>query len=404
VKSDADVVIIGGGQAGLATSRELTQAGIEHVVLERDRVGSTWRSRWDSFCLVSPNWSVMLPGQAYDGADPDGYMQRDEIVVFLERYADGFQAPLREGVNVTSLEPTDDGFLLRTSAGELRPRTVVICTGAYQRPHRPSGATSLPRDIMQLDVEAYTNPEALPPGKVLIVGSGQTGTQLAEELHEAGREVFLSCGRAPWAPRRLGERDIFWWAAESGFLDQPVQALPAPSARLGANILGTGHGGGHDLHLRTLRSMGVTLLGHFQTAEGHRVRFAEDLSETVAWGDERYGQLMGLVRKVAGERGIPVPDIADPEPFDGQSPEALDLAGFGAVIFAGGFRPDYGGWVRIPGAFDELGFPVQVDGASTVAEGLHFVGVHFLRTRKSSLLYGVGEDAAIVAERIVASR
>jgi putative flavoprotein involved in K+ transport len=399
----ADVVVIGGGQAGLSISHELTQAGLEHVVLERDRVGSAWRSRWDSFSLVTPNWSVMLPGQHYDGTDPNGYMHRDEVVAFLERYAGGFHAPVREGVEVTSLESAQDGFVLDTSAGEMRPRTVVICTGAYQRPHRPPGAASLPDDVTALDVEEYTGPAALPPGQILVVGSGQTGTQLTEELHEAGRQVFLSCGRAPWAPRRLGDRDMFWWAAQTGFLDQPVQALPAPGARLGANVLGTGHAGGHDLHLRTLRALGVTLLGHFEGVDDHTARFAQDLAETVAWGDERYQQLMGLIRKVVGERGLPAPEIAEPEPFDGRSPETVDLSGNGAVIFAGGFRPDYGGWVKIPGAFDEMGFPVQVDGASAAAPRLYFLGVHFLRTRKSSLLCGVGEDATIVARQIVAA-
>jgi putative flavoprotein involved in K+ transport len=398
-----DVVVIGGGQAGLATSHELTRAGVEHVVLERGRIGQTWRGRWDSFCLVTPNWSVRLPGGAYDGDDPDGYMPRDEIVAYLERYASGFQAPVRDGLEVVSLERAPEGgFSLRTPDGDVRAHSVVVCTGAYQRPFRPRGASTLPADILQLDAEGYRNPGALPPGKVLVIGSGQTGCQMAEELGEAGREVFLSCGRAPWAPRRLGGRDIVWWVLETGFMDQPVAALPAPEARLAANILATGHGGGHDLHFRTLRQAGITLLGHFLGADGHRARFAADLGEAVAWGDDRYRELMGLVRKLVGERDLPMPDIPEPVPFDGRAPEHLDLTGFGAVVFAGGFRPDYASWVRVPGAFDELGFPIHTEGASTAAPGLFFVGVHFLRKRKSSLLCGVGEDAAIVARQIAA--
>jgi putative flavoprotein involved in K+ transport len=250
-----------------------------------------------------------------------------------------------------------------------------------------------------MTAEDYRHPGALPAGNVLVVGSGQTGCQLAEELHGAGREVFLSCGRAPWVPRRLGDRDIFWWTVETGFMDQPVEALPTPAARLFANLLSTGREGGHDLHLRTLRAMGVTLLGHFLGAEDHRARFAADLGDSVAWGDARHRELMDMVRSFSVERGLPVPDIAEAGPFDGTAPETLDLTGFGAVLFAGGFRPDYG-WIRVPGAFDELGFPIQVDGASGAASGLFFVGVHFLRKRKSSLLYGVGEDAAIVARQI----
>jgi putative flavoprotein involved in K+ transport len=396
-----EVVVVGAGQAGLAVSRELTQADVPHVVLERGRIGQTWRGRWDSFCLVTPNWSLQLPGYAYDGDDPDGFMLRDEVVAYLERYADGFEAPVREGVELHSLEQEPGGgFRLETSAGAIFAPAVVLCTGAYQRPHRPAGAATLPPDLLQIDVEDYRNPADLPAGAVLVVGSGQSGCQIAEELHEAGREVFLACGRAPWAPRRLGEHDLFWWALETGFLDARASSLPNPAARLAANVLLSGHGGGHDLHLRTLRRMGVTLLGHFLGAEGREARFAADLGESVAWGDQRYTQLMDLVRKLVAERDLPPPEIPEPEQFSAEAPERLNLSGFGAVVFAGGFRPDYGSLVRRPDAFDELGFPIHSEGASPVVDGLHFVGVHFLRKRKSSLLVGVGEDAAIVARRI----
>ena len=398
-----EVVVVGAGQAGLAVSRELTQEGVEHVVLERDRVGQTWRGRWDSFCLVTPNWFVQLPGHPYDGDDPDGFMPRDEIVAYLERYAAGFEAPVREGIEVTALRPGDDGrLMLETSAGQIAAGTVVLSTGAYQRPHRPAGAAKLPASLLQIDVEDYRNPAELPAGPVLVVGSGQSGCQITEELHHAGREVFQACGRAPWFPRRLGDRDLAWWGLETGFLDAPLSSLPTPAARLAANVQATGARGGHDLHYRTLRKLGVTLLGHFVGADGHHARFAPDLGESVAWGDERNAHLMGLVRELVAERGIPLPEIPEPEPFDADAPEELSLSGFGAVVFAGGFRPDYGSWVRFPDAFDEFGFPVHEEGASTVVPGLYFVGVHFLRKRKSSLLNGVGEDAAIVAHQVAA--
>ncbi len=396
-----EVVVVGGGQAGLAVSRELTQESVDHVVLERGRVGQSWAGRWDSFCLVTPNWFVQLPGHPYDGGDPDGFMPRDEIVAYLERYAARIAAPVREGIEVTSLRPGPHGrFVLETSAGEIVAQTVVLSAGAYRRPHRPAGAATLPADLLQIDVADYHNPAELPAGPVLVVGSGQSGCQISEELHHAGREVFLACGRAPWFPRRLGDRDLAWWGLETGFLDAPVSSLPSPAARLAANVQASGAGGGHDLHYRTLRNMGVTLLGHFVGADGRRARFAPDLGESVAWGDERNAQLTDLVRKLVAERGMPMPEIPEPEPFNADAPEELNLSGFGAVVFAGGFRPDYDSWVRFPGAFDELGFPVHEEGASTVAPGLYFVGVHFLRKRKSSLLNGVGEDAAIVARQI----
>jgi putative flavoprotein involved in K+ transport len=209
--------VVGGGQAGLATSYELTRHGVEHVVLERDRVGQAWRDRWDSFCLVTPSWSVQLPGANYAGPDPDGFMPRDEIVAYLERYASSFAAPLREGADVGSLESRrGGGFVLRTSRGDLRAEAVVVATGAYQRPHRPAAADTLPADLLQIDVDAYRNEPALPPGRVLIVGSGQSGCQIAEELHEAGREVVL-----PAAARR-GRRAGSAVATSSGGCARPA--------------------------------------------------------------------------------------------------------------------------------------------------------------------------------------
>jgi putative flavoprotein involved in K+ transport len=394
-------VVVGAGPAGLAMSCELSRRAVDHVVLERERVAQTWRGRWDSFCLVTPNWTLRLPDFPYDGDDPDGFMLRDGVVAYLERYAAAIGAPVREGVEVTAVRPrTEGGLRLDTSDGALDADTVVLATGAYQRPHRPAAAATLPADLLQIDVEDYRNPDELPAGAVLVVGSGQSGCQIAEELHRAGRDVHVACGRAPWGPRRIGDRDLVWWAHETGFLDQSVDALPDPRARLSANVLATGQGGGHDLHLRTLRAMGVTLLGHFLGAEGRRARFAPDLAETVAWGDERHAQLMGLVHKLVAERGLPPVEVPPPEPFDAAAPEELDLTGFGAVIFAAGFRPDHASWVHCAGAFDELGYPIHEDGASATADGLHFVGVHFLRKRKSSIFLGVGEDAAIVADRV----
>ena len=398
------VAVVGAGPAGLATSRELAKAGVEHVVLERGRIGQTWRDRWDSFCLVTPNWTVQLPDGHYEGSDPDGFMTRDEMVGYLEAYADGFEAPVREQAEVASIEALDDGFLLGLPGSDVRAGAVVLATGAFQKPYRPAWADTLPAGLFVVDVNEYRNEQALPPGRVLIIGSGQSGCQIAEELHQAGRDVVVACGRAPWLPRRIGEHDFTWWAVETGFLDATVDSLPAPEARLFANLLSSGRGGGHDLHLRTLQSQGVVLAGHFLGAADGKFRFAPDLADSVAWGDERYGQFMGLVRKLAAERGLEPVKIAEPEPFSADAPSELHASEFGAVVLAGGFRPGYRSWLPWPEAFDDLGFPVHEDGESTVVPGLHFVGVHFLRTRKSSILIGMGEDAALVAGRIAARR
>ena len=392
--------MVGGGQAGLAVSHELTGAGVDHVVLERARIGQTWRGRWDTFCLVTPNWTMRLPGFPYAGAEPDGFSPRDRIVEYLESYAASFSAPVREGVEVTNLEPGPDGcFLLRTSAGDITAERVVLATGAYQRPHRPAIAGEFPSRLLVIDAEDYANPGALPAGPVLVVGSGQTGCQIAEELYEAGREVFLACGRAPWAPRRAGGRDMFAWLTETTFFEAPLSALPSPMARLGANPQMSGHGGGHDLHYRTLQRIGVRLLGRLTGVEGTRALFAPDLAQSVAAGDRLYLELRKTLREQLGGRGLEVPDLPDPPPFTCDVATELNTDGLGAVIFTSGFRPDFKRWVGFP-AFDDMGFPLASDCASTAVPGLYFAGVHFLRKRKSSLLMGVGEDAAVVARAI----
>jgi len=395
-----DVLIIGAGQAGLAVSHELTALDVEHVVLDRGRVAQTWRDRWESFCLVTPNGTIRLPGAAYAGDDPDGFMRKEEIIRYFERWADSFRAPVREGVTVTSLEAADDhGFRLRTSAGVFRARSIVVCSGAYQRSYRPSRGPSV--GVAELDAGGYVNEAALPPGKVLVVGSGQTGCQLAEELHEAGREVVLSCARAPWVPRRLDGRDAVFWLIDTGFFDQPVDALPSPAARLVANVQLTGRDGGHDLNYRVLRDVGVALSGRFLGSEDGRLHFASDLADSVAFGDARYADLRTLILDHCARNQLEAPDLPDPPPFDPAAPERLELDGVGAILYTSGFRPDYASWMQVD-AFDEMGYPIQENGASPTIPGLYFCGVHFLRKRKSSLLVGVGEDAAIVADSIAA--
>jgi putative flavoprotein involved in K+ transport len=399
-----DAVIVGAGQAGLSLSHELAAAGVDHVVLERGRVGDTWRGRWDSFCLVIPNWTVQLPGGRYRGEDPDGFMPKNEIVSHLVAYAESFGAPVHEGVAVSSLEAGEHGgFLLRTSSGEIRAKDVVLASGGYQKAHRPAAAAQLPASVHAFDAEDYTNPTALSPGKVLIVGSGQTGCQLAEEIFEAGRDVSLACGRAPWVPRRLDGRDTIAWLNETPFFDVRLSDLPSPRSRLLANPQASGRLGGHDLNYRTLQAQGVQLLGHFIGVADGRAHFADDLAESVAFGDARYADICELIRRTCAAGSSRAPEMAPPPPFNASVPESLALNDFGTVIFTSGFRPDYASWVKFPQAFDDDGYPIQQDGSSTVVRGLHFMGVHFQRKRKSATLLGVAEDATVLAETISAS-
>ena len=393
-------VVVGAGQAGLAVSHELQLAGVEHVVLERNRVAHAWRSRWDSFTLVTPNWTLDLPGTPYDGDDPEGHVGRDEIVAYLEAYADRHAGPIHEGVDVTALEPgTSRRFLLRTSDGDMEPDTVIVCTGAYPRPHLPPVAAGFPKSLTVADSTAYRRPDDLPVGRVLLVGAGQTGVQLAEELHRAGRDVVLACGRAPWMPRRLDGIDTITWLHRAGFFEQTLSDLPSPAARLIANVQTTGARGGHDLHYRVLQHLGVTLAGRLSAISGNRVLFADDLADSVAFGDARMADMRSFLRDRLGNDA---PEIPDPEPFVAAAPVEADLADFGAVVFTAGFRPDHARWVTFP-VFDEDGFPITDDDLATAVPGLYFCGVHFLRTRRSSLLWGVGDDARVVAKAIARS-
>ncbi len=397
------MAIIGAGQAGLATSWYLKQAGVDHVILEAGRVAETWRSRrWDSFCLVTPNWTAAeLPGSTMT-ADPDAFMPLGDLVDFFQAWATSFQAPVVEHCQVTALEEDGDGFLLKLANGALRARRVVVASGGYQRAHRPANADQLPQGVTQLLGEEYRNPASTPPGAVLIVGSGQTGIQLAEELHDAGRKVIVACGRCAWAPRRFGGHDVVWWVVNSGFWDRTPAQLPSPAARLLGNIQATGHGGGHDLHCRVLHEMGVELVGRYAGVEGGKVHLAGDLQQSLDTSDNLTRVFNKYVQDLCEREGMPhVWEM--PAPLQVGARTELDLAkeGITTVIWTTGFRPDYG-WVRFP-IFDEMGFPTQVDGKTSVP-GLYFMGVHFQRKAQSAVIYGAREDAEIVARDIAAQR
>ena len=398
------MAIIGGGQAGLATSWHLTQAGIDHVVLEAGRVAETWRSRrWDSFCLVTPNWTVQLPGAKYVGPDPDGFMSLAQLLAHFQDWADSFDAPVEGNCAVTSLAADSGGFVISMPSGKLKARRVVVASGAYQKPYRPAGAESLPKDLVQLFAEEYANPSALPPGAIVVVGSGQTGCQLAEEIHKSGRKVFLACGRCVWVPRRLQGHDILWWMIESGYMDRTPDKLPSPLARLLGNPQATGHDGGRDLNFRVLHNMGVELLGRYSGAEGMKMQFADDAAASVDFGDARLADLLKFIETYCASSGITPPTLEMPPPLRVKTRTDLDIArdGIGAVIWTSGYRPDYG-WVKAP-VFDDMGFPVQTDGRTKVP-GLYFMGVHWMRKGKSAILYGVGEDAEIVVRNIAEAR
>lgn len=401
---EIDVVVVGAGQAGLAASHELTARGVEHVVLEAAVPGASWLGRWDSFTLVGPNHTVLLPGAPYAGDEPDGFMSRTEIADHLQAYAGRLGGEVRSGTPVHRLAPlSSTGYQLDTDSGTIRSRIAVIATGAYQKPLRPAVLDGLSPATAVLDVATYRSPTVVPDGSVLVVGSGQSACQIAEELVLAGREVVMACGRAPWFYRRLEGRDLFDWLMASDFYEQRPDQLASPAARHGANVQASGARGGHDVHYRTLAALGVRLVGHLVGVTGRTAYLAPDLEQTIAAGDAGFRLVSGAVAQSCAREGRPVPEIPPPTPLATDAPTELDLRGFGAVVVACGFRSRYTEWIEVPGLVDEQGFPVHVDGESTVAPGLHFVGVHFLRRRRSSLLFGVGDDAAATADRIAST-
>ncbi len=398
-----DTIVIGAGQAGLATSYHLSQAGREHVVLERGDVADTWRTkRWDGFYLNTPKWSQQLPGGEYDGPAPDAFSSLDETISYFDEYAATIEAPVRSGVNVTRLRHAGDVLEVQAEDELWLARNVVVATGAYQEPTPRRVAQTVPEDVLQLHTVDYKRPSQLPEGAALIVGGGQSGCQIADELMEAGRRIYMSVGRCPWIPRRYRGHEIVRWLVDTGFTEQTVDTLPSPEARLACNPPVSGNDGGHDCNPLWLEERGAILLGRLQEVRGHTAVLAQDLGESLAFGASRLAELSALIDgHIAGE-SLDVPDAEPvPElPVRTNVPGELDLrnAGVSTILWSNGYRPDLH-WIEGLGV-DEQGWPRQRRGASDIP-GLYFVGLHWLHKRKSSLLFGVGEDAEHVVSHIV---
>lgn len=400
-----DVVIVGGGQAGLAMSFCLTEQGRPHVVLEQARIAESWRSkRWDSLHLIAPNWTLRLPGFQYEGAGSDDFMSGDEVAGQLESYARSFDAPVREGVRVISVErdPSGAGFLVRTDEGVYAAPKVVIATGALQRPFIPASGAALPSNVVQITPYTYRNPAALPPGAVLVVGSGESGCQIAEDLRLAGRTVYLSVGRSWGTPRRYRGQDVSFWFRQVGYFSQTLDDLP-PGARTGLpNPQLSGAGGGHNLTLYTLARVGVILVGRLQHVRDGTAIFAPDLPSTLAWGDVQARRFLESIDDHIRTNDLDAPAAAFPDcltPSDAPNAaalEELDLAsaGIGAVVWATGYRPDLA-WVRLP-VLDAEGYPIQRRGV-TAEPGLYFLGLDWMYKRSSGLFGGMSDDAVYLA-------
>jgi putative flavoprotein involved in K+ transport len=401
-----ETIVIGGGQAGLAVSYHLTRHGREHVVLERGRVAETWRTqRWDGFLLNTPNFFLQLPGDPYSGEDPDAFLTRDETIAYLERYADHVGAPVREGVHVTALRAaTEGGYELDTNNGGLEAENVVVATGAFQEP-TDAPATDASPQLLQLHSSAYRSPDDLPAGGVFVVGSGQSGCQIAAELNAAGRDVVLSVGRCPWLPSWYRGRQMAQWVIDIGLMDETVDVLPSPAARLACNPALSNEEGGHHCSPRRLAADGVTLVGRVESIFGTKAVIRADLNERLAEGDAFEARLKERIDEYVRANALDLPEEPSDEatfPPAGEVSELdLEAEGVATILWANGFRPDYG-WIHA-GEFDEYGWPVQRRGVGS-RPGLYFVGLHWLHKRKSALLLGVGEDAEHVVSTIVGDK
>jgi putative flavoprotein involved in K+ transport len=399
-----DTLVIGGGQAGLVMSYRLKQRGLSHLVLERARIAERWRSeRWDGLKFQFPNWSIELPEFAFPRTEPDAFASTAEIVDFIDAYAAFVAPPIRCGVEAKRLHRRDSGsaFIAETSAGTIEAQNVVVATGPYQRPLMPDLLCD--EDIFQVHASRYQNPAQLPPGAVLVVGAGASGAQIAEELHRTGRRTFLSVGRHRRLPRRYRGRDLMWWFDALGLF----QTTAENRGPVQTNPVITGAYGGHTIDFRRFAADGITLLGRVKAAADGVIEIAPGLAGDLVNGDASYLTFLDMLDAHVEQHALNLAEdpaaravLPDP-PCIVAPPQRLDLRAenVGAVIWATGYTVDFG-WIDLP-VLDARGEPLHRNGISDVP-GLYFLGLHWLSTRKSAFLSGVGDDAAVLADHIAA--
>ncbi len=395
-------VVIGAGHCGLAVSRILAARSIEHVVLERGEVAGSWRTqRWDSLRLLTPNWMTRLPGFAYRGDDPDGYLTAPEVVGLLDDYAVASAAPVRAGVTVTSVRPGGHGYLVSTDRGTWNAATVVIATGAAAVPVVP--AVPVPTEITTVTAADYRRPGLLPPGGVLVVGASASGVQIADELRRSGRPVTLAVGEHVRMPRTYRARDILWWLDAAGVLDERYDAQPdLVRARNLPSMQLVGSPQRATVDLTALRRRGVRLVGRFVGVQDDLAQFSGALHNVCALADLKLGRLLDTLDAWADQAGI---DAEAPQRFaPTELPGTADLSarvgegGIETIVWATGYRADLS--FVDAGVLDRKGRPVH-DGGVTASPGLYLIGLPFLRRRKSTLIDGAASDARELVAHLV---
>lgn len=397
-------VIIGGGQAGLSASYYLSKRGISHVVFEKKTAMHKWRDeRWDNFCLVTPNWQCRLPGHPYDGTDPRGFMVKDEILAYLDRFAAKVKAPIRENAEVLAVESRDAQFLIESTVGSVSAHAVIVATSLYGPRNIPLAAARVPPAIHQLHTADYRNAAALPEGAVLVVGSGQSGAQIAEDLHLAGRRVHLATGNAPRCARFYRGRDVVDWLWDIGQYAITIADDGMSKKRHDTNHYLTGRDGGRDIDLRAFARDGMRLYGRLAGCDGARMHFEPNLRLNLDEADRVYNGINAMVDKYIAQKGIDAPAASFYTPVwePTQEPSVLDLAAenITSIIWATGFTPDWS-FVKLP-IFDGSGYPVQRRGITGVP-GLYMLGLPWLWTWGSGRFLSMGEDAAYVTDHLAA--
>jgi putative flavoprotein involved in K+ transport len=397
-------VIVGGGQAGLAVSRHLVNASVEHVVIERSSVAHEWRDgRWDNFTLVTPNWHCRLPGYTYDGPDPDGFMTRDQTYAWVRGFADSFDAPVAEGVEVRLVaQRPGGGFVVETSAGTITADTVTSATGGYHLPVMPTWAGAVPDSVHQVHSHEYRNAGQLPDGPVLVVGTGQSGTQIAEDLHLEGRTVHLAVGRAPRVARFYRGRDCMTWLAEMGVYDVAVSTRGL-AKRESTNHYVTGRDGGRDIDLRAFALQGMHLHGRALGVDGGALLFDDTLTANLDYADSVAESIKNDIDAYITREGIDAPleeryvPVWRPEPGE----QALAFDEISSIVWAIGFRADWS-WLGDLDVLDADGHPAHERGLTRV-EGFQFIGLPWLHTWGSGRFHAIARDsehvAAIIADK-----
>lgn len=407
MRNSMGTVIIGGGQAGLATSYYLKQRGHEHIVLEQAaQPGNAWRNgRWDSFTLVTPNWSVRMPGAEYQGDEPQAFMSRDEVVAYLEEYVDRFELPVKFQTRVHEVKAhsngNGNGYFVATGEDDIEVSNIVVATGMYQRPKLPAFSSTFATHINQIHSSLYRNPEALTPGAVLVVGTGQSGAQIAEELYKSGRKVYLCVGSAGRGPRRYRGKDIYDWLTM--LPERTVDELPSPRSRYAGSVHVSGANGGHSLNLHRFARDGVILLGRLQAVNGNIISLKPDLKENLAKVDEFERELTKTIDNFIQKAGVKASQEDLPQLRDGYEVEViieldLNAEGITTIIWATGYTFDFN-MVKLP-IFDDDGYPIQRRGV-TGYPGMYFIGLPWLYKQSSGLLAGVAEDAEFITSVII---